>query len=105
MEDILLAHEKAELEMDIEAMMATVSPDCRWEFPSDGLVAIGVEAVREHYRRVLPGAQQWNVAAEKRVYTAGPNALIREAWGRYMDRRSTSNCATVSRRSTAGRQR
>ncbi|NKY42566.1 nuclear transport factor 2 family protein [Nocardia cerradoensis] len=80
MEEILLAHEKAELEMDIEATMATVSPNCRWEFPTDGLVAEGPEAVREHYRRVLPGAQQWNVAAEKRVHSAGPNALIREAW-------------------------
>ncbi|MET9211547.1 MULTISPECIES: nuclear transport factor 2 family protein [unclassified Nocardia] len=80
MENILLAHEKAELEMDIEATMATVSPNGRWEFPSDGLVAIGLDAIREHYRRMLPGAQQWNIAAEKRVHAGGPNSLVREAW-------------------------
>ncbi|NKY42563.1 hypothetical protein [Nocardia cerradoensis] len=56
MEDIPLSHEKAELEKDIDAMMATASPNRRWEFPSDGLVADGVEAVREHYRRALSGA-------------------------------------------------
>lgn len=80
MEEILLAHEMAELEADIEATMATVVPNPHYEFPTFGLAADGQEAVREHYRRVLPHVGKFDVAAEKRVHGAAPNTLIREAW-------------------------
>lgn len=80
MEDILLAHEKAELEEDLEATMATVSPNPHYEFPTFGWAADGTGAVREHYRRVLPNTSKLNIAAEKRVHGAAANTLIREAW-------------------------
>ncbi|MFD4351599.1 hypothetical protein ACFWPX_03530 [Nocardia sp. NPDC058518] len=80
MEDILLAHEKAELEQDIEATMATVSPNPHYEFPNFGWAADGTGAVREHYRRVLPNTGKYDIAAEKRVHASASNTLIREAW-------------------------
>ena len=83
MDEILLAHEIAELEGDIEATMETVAPNPHYEFPSHGLAADGREAVRQHYLRSLPRAvvNKSNVAAEKRLNNLyGTNALVREAW-------------------------
>jgi len=82
MEEILLEHEIAELEGDIERTMKTVSPNPHYEFPSHGLAADGRGAVREHYNRVLnlEARTKWDVAAEKRIHMFGKNALVREAW-------------------------
>ena len=54
MEEILLAHEVAELEMDIDATMATLAPNPHYELATLGLAVDGSDAVRETYRRILP---------------------------------------------------
>jgi hypothetical protein len=38
-----------------------------------------MDAVRETYSRILPGANKWDIAAEARGYTWGTNTLVREA--------------------------
>ncbi|MGW4125430.1 hypothetical protein [Nocardia sp. NPDC004711] len=79
MEEILLAHEIAELEMDVEATMATLTPNPHYELASLGLAVDGTDAVRETYRRILPNRGR-NVAAEKRVHAVADNTLLREAF-------------------------
>jgi hypothetical protein len=80
MEEILLAHEVAELEMDLEATMATLAPNPHYELATLGWAVDGSPAVCETYKRILPGAQRWDVAAEKRVHAVADNTLIREAY-------------------------
>ena len=80
MEEILFAHEVAELEMDIEATLVTLAPNPHYELATLGLAVDGLDAVRETYRRILPGAAKWDVAAEKRVHAVARNTLIREAY-------------------------
>jgi hypothetical protein len=79
MEEILIAHEKAELEGDLEATLATLTPEPQYELASLGWAINGMNAVRETYQRILPGAQKWDIAAEARGYTWGENTLVREA--------------------------
>ncbi|NMO03527.1 hypothetical protein HH308_20125 [Gordonia sp. TBRC 11910] len=78
MEEILLVHEIAELEMDVEATLATLAPNPHYELASLGLAIDGIDAVRETYRRILPN-QSRDVAAEKRVHAVASNTLLREA--------------------------
>lgn len=80
MEEILLAHEIAELEQDIEATMATVTPDPHYELASLGWAVDGTDAVRETYRRILPYNRARDVAAEMRVHAVASNTLLREAY-------------------------
>ena len=84
MDAILLAHEIAELEGDVEKTMETVAPNPHYEFPSHGLAADGRDAVRAHYNRALPkpaDQEKRFVAAERRIDNLyGTNALVREAW-------------------------
>ncbi len=77
MEEILLAHEIAELEQDVDATMATLVDNPHYELAFFGLQVDGREAIREVYNRILRDAG--NVAAEKRVHAIAPNTLIREA--------------------------
>ncbi|OMC36749.1 hypothetical protein A5740_00310 [Mycobacterium sp. GA-1841] len=79
MEAILLAHEIAELEEDIDATMATLAPNPHYELATLGLAFEGEAAVREAYSRILPGNRSRNVAAEMRVHATAANTLIREA--------------------------
>src|SRR5262249_41666984 len=78
MEDVLLAHEIAELEQDIDATMATVVPDPHYELSALGWIIDGQAAVREMYRRILP-VDHRDVAAEKRIHALAENTLLREA--------------------------
>ncbi|BBZ10046.1 hypothetical protein MBRA_02410 [Mycobacterium branderi] len=78
MEHVLLAHEIAELEQDIDATMATVVPDPHYELSSLGWIIDGEAAVREMYRRILP-VDHRDVAAEKRIHAVAENTLLREA--------------------------
>lgn len=81
MEDILLAHEIAELEYDLEATLATLVPDPHFELCFMGLQVDGIDAVREMYSRLLyKGARDRDVMADVRVLAADKNALVREAW-------------------------
>lgn len=79
MEEILLTHEIAELEMNVEATMATLVPNPHYELAALGLAIDGTDAVRETYRRILPN-QNRDVAAEKRVHAVAANTLLREAF-------------------------
>lgn len=79
MEEVLLTHEIAELEMDVEATLATLAPNPHYELASLGLAIDGIDAVRETYRRILPNTGR-DVAAEKRVHAIASNTLLREAF-------------------------
>lgn len=79
MEAILLAHEKAELEEDLDATMATLVPVPHYELPTLGYAFDGYDAVREAYSRILPGTRSRNVAAKMRVHAMSHNTLVREA--------------------------
>ncbi|MCV7193096.1 hypothetical protein H7I02_09845 [Mycolicibacterium brumae] len=78
MEAVLLAHEIAELNQDIDATMATVVPDPHYELSALGWIIDGQQAVREMYRRILP-VDHRDVAAEKRIHAMCDNTLLREA--------------------------
>ncbi|WP_176593249.1 MULTISPECIES: hypothetical protein [Sphingobium] len=56
--DILLRHDAAEARGDLDAVMATVSPNPFYEFHPAGITLDTVEAVRELYRTALPGYVQ-----------------------------------------------
>lgn len=79
MEEILLAHEIAELEQDIEATMATLVPEPQYELAGLGWAVQGRDAVRETYNRILSYASTRDVAAEKRVHAIAANTLLRES--------------------------
>ncbi|MCV7065911.1 hypothetical protein H7H51_09600 [Mycolicibacterium farcinogenes] len=79
MEAILLAHEKGELEEDLDATMATLVDNPHYELPALGFAFDGREAVREAYSRILPGTRDRNVAAQMRVHAMSHNTLVREA--------------------------
>ncbi|GEE01684.1 hypothetical protein nbrc107696_21300 [Gordonia spumicola] len=83
MEEILLAHEIAELEQDVEATMATLVENPHYELVFFGLQVDGRDAIREVYKRILNDAG--GVAAEKRVHAVAPNTLIREAHMTFTD--------------------
>lgn len=81
MDEVLLAHEIAELEYNLEATLATLVPDPHFELCFMGLQVDGIDAVREMYSRLLyKGARDRDVMADARVIAEGPNALVREAW-------------------------
>ncbi|WP_222131386.1 hypothetical protein [Pseudonocardia sp. C8] len=80
MEEILLEHEIAELEQDVERTMATLTPDPHYELATLGWAIDGTEPVRETYRRIMPYVTVRDVAAEKRVHAVAANTLVREAY-------------------------
>lgn len=82
MEEILIVHETAEFDNDLDAVMATLTDTPVYELPSIGWHIQGAEGVRELYKRWLTGAEKRNVWAEKRVqaYSMDENALIRDAY-------------------------
>jgi hypothetical protein len=79
MEDLLLEHEIAELEMDVERTMRTLIDDPQYELPTLGFAIRGAEAVRETYRRIMRTVVDRDIAAEMRVHAIAANTLIREA--------------------------
>jgi hypothetical protein len=79
MEEILLEHEIAELEMDVERTMATLIDDPQYELPTLGFAIRGADAVRETYRRIMRTVVDRDIAAEMRVHAIAANTLIREA--------------------------
>lgn len=80
MMEIIIAHEKAELEVDLEATMDTLVPNPHYELPVQGWSIDGRDAVYELYSRILPGADKWNISAEARQYLYGENTVAREAY-------------------------
>lgn len=79
MEEVLLAHEKGELEEDLDATMATLVTNPHYELPTLGYAFDGYDAVREAYSRIMPGTRTRNVAAKMRVHAIDSNTLVREA--------------------------
>ncbi|GHE76130.1 hypothetical protein GCM10017786_01300 [Amycolatopsis deserti] len=79
MEEILLEHEIAELEEDVERTMATLVDEPQYELPTLGFAIRGADAVRETYRRIMRRVVSRDVAAEMRVHAIAANTLIREA--------------------------
>lgn len=79
MEDILLEHEIAELEMDVDRTMATLTDDPQYELPALNLAIRGTDAVRETYKRIMRYVVDRDIAAEMRVHAVAANTLIREA--------------------------
>jgi hypothetical protein len=53
--EILLRHDRAEADGDLEAVMATVSPNPHYEFHPAGITLDTFDAVKELYRTALPG--------------------------------------------------
>jgi len=85
MEEVLIVHETAEFDNDLDAVMSTLVANPVYELPSIGWHIEGTEGVRELYRRWLSGAEKRNVWAEKRVqaFSTDENALIRDAYVYY----------------------
>lgn len=79
MEAILLTHEIAELEADIEGTLATLVDNPHYELAMLGLAVDGMDAVRELYKRILPATGYQNMAAKARVHALAKNTLVREA--------------------------
>ena len=79
MEDLLLEHEVAELEMDVERTMRTLIDDPQYELPTLGYAIRGADAVRETYRRIMRTVVDRDIAAEMRVHAIADNTLVREA--------------------------
>lgn len=80
MEGLLLEHEKAELELDLDATMATLCPDPHFEIVFLDLQVGGWDAVKEMYRRMLKGGgEARNLQAVARIIADDTNALVREA--------------------------
>src|SRR4029078_4546819 len=59
----LLRHARAELEMDVDAVMVTVAPDPSWLIHPLWRIT-GRDAVRETYRRALPSTGHSDLSAE-----------------------------------------
>lgn len=100
MDQILIVHEIAEFDNDIEAVMATLVEDPQYELPSMGWHIKGEHAVRELYKRWLGGADKRNIWAEKRIqaYSANGDAMVRDAFVFYDDdngNRVTSRYSTA----------
>jgi hypothetical protein len=85
MEEVLIVHETAEFDGDLDAVMATLVANPQYELPSIGWHIEGQAGVRELYRRWLQGTETRNVWAEKRVqaFSIDENALIRDAYVYY----------------------
>lgn len=80
MEELLIAHETAEFNMDLDGVMATLVEHPVFEMPAVGLQIEGYEAVREMYRRFLAGGDRMNIWADRRVHAVSDNELVREAY-------------------------
>jgi hypothetical protein len=84
MEGIMLAHEKAELEYDLDATMDTLVPNPHFELPPFGIAIDGWEGVRTMYSFMIQkGGRDRNLQAVARVIGEAPNTLMREAWISY----------------------
>lgn len=79
MRALLLEHEIAELEQDVERTMATLCDEPRYELPAFGLAIVGTDAVRATYERLLGDVVDVKIAAKARVLAVYENALVREA--------------------------
>lgn len=80
MEELLAIHEMAEFKLDIDATLATLVDDPRYELPSIGWSIKGKDAVRELYARMLTGGDERNIWADKRVHAINDTTLCREAY-------------------------
>lgn len=80
MEELLLEHEVAELEYNLDATMATLVPTPKFELCFMGLAVNGWDAVHEMYRRMLHrGGEARNLQADARVVMIEGNHIVREA--------------------------
>lgn len=79
---VLKAHEKAELDVDYEATIATLADNPVYELPTLGLKFEGAEAVHEFYRRTLPYFAKLDVYADMRVHALSEDGhtVAREAY-------------------------
>lgn len=81
-EAVLKAHEKAEMDVDYDATIATIVDDPVYELPTLGYMLEGAEAVHEFYRRTLPYFAKFDVYADVRVHALSKDGtvLAREAY-------------------------
>jgi hypothetical protein len=81
MEEILLEHEIAELEYDVDRTMATLVSNPHYEAPALGVQVDGWDTVNRMYDRLISDAAKGrNVHAVARVIAEAKNTLIREAY-------------------------
>lgn len=80
MEELLALHEKAEFDMDLDATMDTLVDNPVYELPALGWRIEGRPAVYETYKRLLPGGDERNLWADKRVHAVSEFELCREAY-------------------------
>ena len=79
--EILLAHEIAELEYDIDATMVTLVPNPHYEAPTLGVQVDGWDTIEKMYGRLISDAAKGrNVHAVARVIAEAKNTLVREAY-------------------------
>ncbi|MBN8847127.1 MULTISPECIES: hypothetical protein [unclassified Sphingomonas] len=84
MEDLLLEHEIAELEYDLDRTMATLVSNPHFELPTLGLAIDGWEGVKAMYSHFLmKGGRERNMQAVARIIAEARNTLMREAWVSY----------------------
>lgn len=80
MDAILLAHEIAELEYNVDATMATLVPNPHYEIATLGVAVDGWDAIRRTYQRLIHQAgKERNAQAVARVIGTAKNTLMREA--------------------------
>lgn len=80
MDAILLEHEIAELEYDIDRTMATLVPNPHYEIATLGLAVDGWDAIYRTYQRLIrQGGEERNIQAVARVIGEARNTLMREA--------------------------
>lgn len=80
MNAIILEHEIAELEYDLDRTMATLVPNPHYEIASLGFAVDGWDAIRRTYERLLRwGGEGRNIQAVARVIGEAENTLMREA--------------------------
>lgn len=80
MEALQLVHEAAEFDLDLDAVMETLVDNPVYEIPALGWHIEGQDAVRETYRRMLPGADKVNMWADRRAHATSDTELCREAY-------------------------
>lgn len=80
MEHTFTTHGEAELALDLEATMATLTADPLYELVTVGWEVRGRDAVREMYRRLFAGYNTRVVSSTARIFAVAPNALCREGF-------------------------
>lgn len=76
--EVIRIHAQAEYDNDVEATMATVCDNPRYELITLGLALTTKDAVREFYSRTLPPGAERKLSGELRLELSGPDTVVGE---------------------------